>query len=340
VGLRYFSCGSHVCPLGHTFPSARGVVGVPQNLNHPRLLSSTARFRGTPFCVGSDLEAGKWLGAGIVSAGRPSVGNAGTTQAQSGAREEHENAGRLLDDIEKTIKARNDLRSEFAKDKPEGSDSQHKPAASRPDRSDDFVAKSQPLQEWIAKTCAEALKYLQPKWWGEEGLMLREVGSKDGDEEKNITVVCGKDKKDDEEEKEPSLSTRLAERFVALVYLNFILVVLLRMRTLGIAVAGLYVFLLLSVNSYPFEPRTALRSAAILLLLFIIGIVGYVCAEAHRDSILSLVTQTKPGELGIQFWLRMGSLFALPLISLLVSQFPSLNNVLFSWLEPAVNALK
>jgi len=76
------------------------------------------------------------------------------------------------------------------------------------------------------------------------------------------------------------------------------------------------------------------------VLLFIIGIVGYVCAEAHRDSILSLVTQTKPGELGIQFWLRMGSLFALPLISLLVSQFPSLNNVLFSWLEPAVNALK
>jgi hypothetical protein len=257
-----------------------------------------------------------------------------------GPERSNENAGRLLDDIEKTIKARNDLRSEFAKDKPEGSDSQHKPAASRPDRSDDFVAKSQPLQEWIAKTCAEALKYLQPKWWGEEGLMLREVGSKDGDEEKNITVVCGKDKKDDEEEKEPSLSTRLAERFVALVYLNFILVVLLRMRTLGIAVAGLYVFLLLSVNSYPFEPRTALRSAAILLLLFIIGIVGYVCAEAHRDSILSLVTQTKPGELGIQFWLRMGSLFALPLISLLVSQFPSLNNVLFSWLEPAVNALK
>jgi hypothetical protein len=136
------------------------------------------------------------------------------------------------------------------------------------------------------------------------------------------------------------LSTRLAERFVALVYLNFILVVLLRMRTLGIAVAGLYVFLLLSVDSYPFEPRTALRSAAILLLMFIVGIVGYVCGQAHRDSILSLVTQTKPGELGMQFWLRMGTLFALPLISLLVSQFPSLNNALFSWLEPAVNALK
>jgi hypothetical protein len=253
----------------------------------------------------------------------------------------NEGAGRLLNEIERSIAARNEMRrnlEEYVRAR--GSDSQLEPLASKqPDPSDYFITKCQPLQEMIAKTCAEALKYLQPKWWGKEGLMLREVGSKD-DGEKSITVVCCKGEKDDEEEKEPSLSTRLAERFVALVYLNFILVVLLRMRTLGIAVAGLYVFLLLSVDSYPFEPRTALRSAAILLLMFIVGIVGYVCGQAHRDSILSLVTQTKPGELGMQFWLRMGTLFALPLISLLVSQFPSLNNALFSWLEPAVNALK
>jgi len=99
--------------------------------------------------------------------------NSGAKWGQEEQRKCRSSAGRYR---KKTIKARNDLRSEFAKDKPEGSDSQHKPAASRPDRSDDFVAKSQPLQEWIAKTCAEALKYLQPKWWGEEGLMLREVG--------------------------------------------------------------------------------------------------------------------------------------------------------------------
>jgi len=116
--------------------------------------------------------------------------------------------------------------------------------------------------------------------------------------------------------------------------------VMLRMRTLTVAVAGLYVFLLLSVNSYPFEPRAALRSEAILLLVFIVGVVGFVSAQIHRDPILSLVTQTKPGELGVAFWLRMGTFVALPLISLLVSQFPTLNNALFSWLEPAVSALK
>jgi hypothetical protein len=112
------------------------------------------------------------------------------------------------------------------------------------------------------------------------------------------------------------------------------------MRTLAITVGGLYIFLLLSVNCYPFEPKLALRSAAILMLLFVVGMVGYVSAQVHRDSILSLVTQTKPGELGVAFWLRMGTFVALPVLSLLVSQFPTLNNAVFSWLEPAVNALK
>jgi hypothetical protein len=79
---------------------------------------------------------------------------------------------------------------------------------------------------------------------------------------------------------------------------------------------------------------------AILLLMCVIGIVAYVFAQIHRDSILSLVTQTKPGELGVEFWVRIGTFTALPLLSLLVSQFPTLNNAVFSWLEPAVTALK
>jgi hypothetical protein len=201
------------------------------------------------------------------------------------------------------------------------------PGRDSPEFSDYFIDRYRDLQKQLARTCAAALKYLQPKWWDEEGLIICEVASGDNA------------KKDDDDPK-LSLSTRLAERFVALVYLNFILSIILRLRTLAFAAGGLYIFLLLSVNSYPFEPKVSLRSGAIFLLIFVVGVVGYVTAQGHRDSILSLVTQTKPGELGIEFWLRMGSFVALPLISLLVSQFPSLNNALFSWLEPAANALK
>jgi hypothetical protein len=61
------------------------------------------------------------------------------------------------------------------------------------------------------------------------------------------------------------------------------------MRTPAITVGGLYIFLLLSANSYPFEPRVVLRSLAILLLVWVLGMVGYVFTQIHRDSILSLV---------------------------------------------------
>jgi hypothetical protein len=240
---------------------------------------------------------------------------------------EDEDAGELVLNIGETAAEQSKIRVDLADVlKPQGSDVQVAPLV-EPMLSDHFIDSYKDLQEKIAKTCAAALKYLQLKWWEEEGLILCEV-------------VSGEDLKDDEDSPKLSLSTRLAERFVALVYLNFMLTVLLRMRTLALAAAGLYICLLLSVNSYPFEPKTALRSLAILMLILVVGMVGYVSAQLHRDSILSLVTRTKPGELGIEFWLRMGSFVALPLISLLVSQFPSLHNALFFWLEPAANALK
>ena len=237
-----------------------------------------------------------------------------------------EESDELVHCINETAAAQDKMRSEFARtSRVDGSDRQT--VLKEPELSAFCINGYEDLQGKVAKTCAAALKYLQPRWWEDEGLITSEIAS-------------SQDLKEDEDSPQISLSTRLAERFVALVYLNFILSAVLRMRTLAITAGGLYVFLLLSVNGYPFEPKVALRSAAILILIFVVGMVGYVSAQVHRDSILSLVTQTKPGELGAGFWLRMGSFVALPLISLLVSQFPTLNNAVFSWLEPAVNALK
>jgi hypothetical protein len=59
----------------------------------------------------------------------------------------------------------------------------------------------------------------------------------------------------------------------------------------------------------------------------------------HRDAILSRLTGTTPGELGADFYIKIGGFVVLPLISLLVSQFPDVNNFLFSWLQPALQTL-
>jgi len=67
--------------------------------------------------------------------------------------------------------------------------------------------------------------------------------------------------------------------------------------------------------------------------------VGMVFAQIHRDAILSRITDTQPGELGGDFWVRMTSFVSLPLVSLIASQFPSVNRAFYSWIQPAIEAL-
>jgi hypothetical protein len=138
----------------------------------------------------------------------------------------------------------------------------------------------------------------------------------------------------------PPSDLRAAERFICLAYLDFILSVLIRMRTLVFTIGGMYVLILLSVSSYPFEPRLAIRSLMVLLLFPILAFVGFVYAQMHRDVTLSRITDTNPGELGLDFWVRLLGFAALPLLSLLAAQFPELNSFLFSWLQPALDAMK
>jgi hypothetical protein len=181
------------------------------------------------------------------------------------------------------------------------------------------------LQLQLASTCAEALKYLSVVW------------------DKEATPVFP-DHEDCEQNKgagsELAAATRFAEEFVCLFYFNFITSVFMRMRTLVMTVAGIYVLTLLSFSCYPFEPKAAFHTLTILLFLLIFGMVGFVFAQMHRDATLSRITNTIPGELGLDFWIRLFSFAAVPLLSLLTAQFPGIGGALFSWMQPALQALK
>src|SRR5512140_1299969 len=111
-----------------------------------------------------------------------------------------------------------------------------------------------------------------------------------------------------------------------MVYLNFMLVVLTRIRTLVMCAAGTYVLLVLSFISYPFDPRPSFQTMMVVLLFIVTGLVGLVFAKMHQDTILSYITDTTPGELGSDFWFRIASFAAVPVLSLLAVQFPAINN--------------
>lgn len=178
-------------------------------------------------------------------------------------------------------------------------------------------------QSHIATACAAVINFLNEKWQTETSPAITESKKED----KSAEYADIEDRK-------------VAEEFVCLVYLNFILTVLLRMRSMIMTVGGMYVLLLLSLSSYPFEPRLPLRSLVIALFLLIGAFVVVIYAQMHRDATLSHITDTEPGELGLDFWIRIATFGVVPLLSLLASQFPGISNVMFSRLQPMLEALK
>jgi hypothetical protein len=66
----------------------------------------------------------------------------------------------------------------------------------------------------------------------------------------------------------------------------------------------------------------------------------WIYAQMHRDEILSRTTETASGKLDADFFTKILSVVGIPLVMLIASQFPEVSNMLFSWLEPGLSAMK
>ena len=181
----------------------------------------------------------------------------------------------------------------------------------------EIIEKFGEFQCYTAMQAGHALDYLATSW----------------DKEKEGRKKRRKD------ETQQDWNLRACERFVCLVYVGFLLVVLIRIRTLMMAIGGMYILIMAAMTVYPFQPQALIQGLLALLLLAVIAVVTTVFAQIHRDATLSHIMNTNPGELGSDFWIRTTSFVALPLFSFFVSQFPQVNRVFYSWLEPALKAL-
>ena len=131
-----------------------------------------------------------------------------------------------------------------------------------------------------------------------------------------------------------------AEEFVCLVYLGFIQNVLGRVRSLVSGIIFLFVALALAITTYPFDPRPLLNGFIVALFLVLGFFIFTTYAEMFRDATLSRLTNTKPGELGSEFWLKVLGFGVGPIFSLLASIFPAFANFFFSWMQPSLSNLR
>ena len=112
------------------------------------------------------------------------------------------------------------------------------------------------------------------------------------------------------------------------------------MRTLVVGVLCLFISSTISLASYPFDQRPVVNGAMVLLFLALGAAIVHVYAQMHRDPILSLVTNTKPGALDGDFWIKLVGFGAGPVIGLIATLFPQLTDFLFSWVAPGISSAK
>ena len=132
----------------------------------------------------------------------------------------------------------------------------------------------------------------------------------------------------------------VAEELIVLRYVALIRAVLINIRYQMLIVGTIFVLALVAWNSYPFQPHAFIDWCFTLLLVTLgLGFI-WVFAQMHRSAILSRITNTKPNELGWEFYLRIATFGAVPVLTWLAYQFPEIGGSLYKILQPGLQVVK
>jgi hypothetical protein len=131
-----------------------------------------------------------------------------------------------------------------------------------------------------------------------------------------------------------------AEEFVAIRYLSLIRAVLANMRYLAAFISLTFVLGIVAWNSYPFQPRQIVDWMVTGFFAVLGSGIVRVFAQMHRDPILSRITDTKPNELGWDFYFRIATYGAIPVLTWLAYEFPDIGNVIYRFVQPGTSAFK
>jgi hypothetical protein len=133
---------------------------------------------------------------------------------------------------------------------------------------------------------------------------------------------------------------RVAEEFLAIRYVSLIRAVLVNIRRLLTIASVVFVFTIVAWNCYPFQPRQLIDEAFTGLLLLLGTGVIWVFAQMHRNAILSRITDTNANELGWDFYLRLITFGAVPVLTWLAYQFPEVGGSLLRFIQPSLEVMK
>jgi len=116
-----------------------------------------------------------------------------------------------------------------------------------------------------------------------------------------------------------------AEEFIVSRVVSLLAIVFPPLQNLGYFVLAGLLLMLLAVTSYPFQPRNEFLLFNWIVILSFVGMVFWIFVQMNRNTVLSLLNGTTPGEFNVnrEVMLRILLYIIAPLLALLGAQFPT-----------------
>ncbi len=132
---------------------------------------------------------------------------------------------------------------------------------------------------------------------------------------------------------------RLMEEFLAVRLAAYLRSIFLLIRNRLTAMTAGFVAITLSLNSYPFGRERVIQVITLLLAAVLGAIVLKVFTEMQHNPMLARFSGADGGQMSRGFLAKLLSAAALPLLSLLASYTPAINQLVGGWLQPALTSL-
>ncbi len=127
-----------------------------------------------------------------------------------------------------------------------------------------------------------------------------------------------------------------ALEFVAMRYLAFIRYAMLHLRNMLTFLTFGFLAFSFALMSYPFQGERLIAWVITALFLVLASIVVFVFAQMDSDPVLGRITNRAGAKSGFAFAHRLLAFGALPLLTVLASNFNGVGRLLFSWIQPAL----
>ena len=139
---------------------------------------------------------------------------------------------------------------------------------------------------------------------------------------------------------EDNCFVQIGNEFIAMRIGAYIRYITLHMKNLMTFMSLGFLLTLLAAISYPFDRPQIIAWSATLILAALLFTVGTVLAQMDRDSILSRMSNTTPGQVRYMALVKhMLAVGGLPIITVLATLFPAIGSYLFSWAGPILESL-